>query len=122
MMNQLKNDAMAYIAEQYQTTRRREFRLSNDYEFKAVFGQDNERSKQALMSLLNAILDRKDDPITAIRILNPIVIGQIDTSKGGICRRVPTLRSNSRCSLLSVSSANRFRSLDEKARAEALHS
>ena len=121
-MNLLKDDARAYIAEQYQTTRRKEFRLFNDYEFKAVFGQDNERSKQALMSLLNAILDRKDDPITAIRILNPIIIGQTDTSKGGICRRVPTLRSNSRCSLLSVSSANRFRSLDEKARAEALHS
>ncbi len=101
-MNLLKEDTRAYIAEQYQATRRREFSLFNDYEFKAVFGQDNERSKQALMSLLNAILERKDDPITAIRILNPIIIGQTDTSKGGISRRVPTLRSNSLRSLLSV--------------------
>jgi len=41
------------------------------YVFKAVFGQDNDRSKKALILLLNTILDRKDDPITRIRILNP---------------------------------------------------
>ena len=54
------------------------------YVFKAVFGQDNDRSKQALILLLNTILDRKDDPITRIRILNPIIIGQSDASKEGI--------------------------------------
>ena len=59
------------------------------YVFKAVFGQDNDRSKKALILLLNTILDRKDDPITRIRILNLIIIGQSDASKGGICRRVP---------------------------------
>ena len=59
------------------------------YVFKAVFGQDNDRSKKALILLLNTILDRKDDPITHIRILNPIIIGQSDESKGGVCRRVP---------------------------------
>ena len=59
------------------------------YVFKAVFGQDNDRSKKALILLLNTILDRKDDPITSIRILNLIIIGQSDASKGGICRRVP---------------------------------
>ena len=54
------------------------------YVFKAVFGQDNDRSKKALILLLNTILDRKDDPITRIRILNPIIIGQSDVSKEGI--------------------------------------
>ena len=78
------NDTRKYIAEQFETTRRKDFSLTNDYVFRAVFGQDNEKSRQALMSLLNAILDRKDDPIASIRILNPIVIGQTDTSKEGI--------------------------------------
>ena len=54
------------------------------YVFKAVFGQDNDRSKKALILLLNTILDRKDDPITRVRILNPIIIGQSDVSKEGI--------------------------------------
>ena len=54
------------------------------YVFKAVFGQDNDMSKKALILLLNTILDRKDDPITRVRILNPIIIGQSDASKGSI--------------------------------------
>ena len=85
----IAKDIKAYIAEQFTTTRRKYFSFIDDYVFKAVFGQDNDRSKQALILLLNTILDRKDDPITRIRILNPIIIGQSDASKGGICRRVP---------------------------------
>ena len=73
-----------YIAKQFATTRRTSLKLTNDYVFKAVFGQDNDRSKEALKMLLNVILDRKDDPITHIRILNPIIIGQSDASKGAI--------------------------------------
>ena len=102
-----KDALKVYVAEQFATTRRKEFRLTDDYVFRAVFGQDNDMSNQALMSLLNVILDRKDDPITGIRILNPIVIGQTDVSKEAISRRVPTLRSNRLCLLLSVLSANR---------------
>ena len=82
-------DLKVYVAEQFAATRRKEFRLTDDYVFRAVFGQDNDMSKQALISLLNVILDRKDDPITGIRILNPIVIGHTDVSKEAICRRVP---------------------------------
>ena len=85
----IAKDIKAYIAEQFTTTRRKDFSLTDDYVFKAVFGQDNDRSKQALILLLNTILDRKDDPITRIRILNTIIIGQSDVSKEGICRRVP---------------------------------
>ena len=80
----IAKDIKAYIAEQFTTTRRKDFSLTDDYVFKAVFGQDNDRSKKALILLLNTILDRKDDPITRIRILNPIIIGQSDASKGGI--------------------------------------
>ena len=82
-------DLKVYVAEQFAATRRKEFKLTDDYVFRAVFGQDNDMSKQALISLLNVILDRKDDPITGIRILNPIVIGHTDVSKEAICRRVP---------------------------------
>ena len=80
----ITKDIKAYIAEQFTTTRRKYFSFTDDYVFKAVFGQDNDRSKQALILLLNTILDRKDDPITRIRILNPIIIGQSDESKGSI--------------------------------------
>ena len=80
----IANDMKAYIAEQFTTTRRKNFSFTDDYVFKAVFGQDNDRSKKALILLLNTILDRKDDPITRVRILNPIIIGQSDVSKEGI--------------------------------------
>ena len=80
----IAKDIRAYIAEQFTTTRRTSLKLTNDYVFKAVFGQDNNRSKEALKMLLNVILDRKNDPITRIRILNPIIIGQSDASKGSI--------------------------------------
>ena len=80
----IAKDIRAYIAEQFTTTRRKNFSFTDDYVFKAVFGQDNDRSKQALILLLNTILDRKDDPITRVRILNPIIIGQSDVSKEGI--------------------------------------
>ena len=80
----IAKDIRAYIAEQFTTTRRTSLKLTNDYVFKAVFGQDNDRSKEALKMLLNVILDRKNDPITRIRILNPIIIGQSDASKGSI--------------------------------------
>ena len=80
----IAKDIRAYIAEQFTTTRRTSLKLTNDYVFKAVFGQDNDRSKEALKMLLNVILDIKNDPITRIRILNPIIIGQSDASKGSI--------------------------------------
>ena len=80
----IAKDIKAYIAEQFTTTRRKYFSFTDDYVFKAVFGQDNDRSKEALILLLNTILDRKDDPITRIRILNPIIIGQSNESKGSI--------------------------------------
>lgn len=48
--------------------------LKNDYLFKAVFGSDNEKSKSILMSLLNKILDRENDPIVELHYNNPFQI------------------------------------------------
>jgi len=49
-------------------------RLKNDLLFKAVYGSDTEESKYILMSLLNKILKRTEDPITNIEYKNPFNI------------------------------------------------
>lgn len=48
--------------------------LKNDMLFKAVFGRDEEECKDALMGMLNLILDRKEDPIEEIEYINPFNI------------------------------------------------
>lgn len=48
--------------------------LKNDMLFKAVFGRDEDECKDALMGMLNLILDRKDDPIQEIEYINPFNI------------------------------------------------
>lgn len=73
-----------YLQEQFKTTHRKEFSFTNDYVFKAVFGQENEKSKQALMAFLNVILDRGDDPIRSIKILNPMTIGSTSMEKQSV--------------------------------------
>lgn len=59
-------------------------KLKNDVIFKAVFGRENEKSKQALIGMLNLLLDRKDDPIRKITYRNPFNIGSVDVQKGSI--------------------------------------
>ena len=56
----IAKDIRAYIAEQFTTTRRKNFSFTDDYVFKAVFGQDNDRSKKALIlkQQLTALLKR----------------------------------------------------------------
>lgn len=73
-----------YLQEQFRTTHRKEFSFTNDYVFKAVFGQENEKSKQALMAFLNVILDTGDDPIRSIKILNPMTIGSTSMEKQSV--------------------------------------
>ena len=48
--------------------------LTSDYIFHAVFGRETKESKEALIALLNLILERENDPITEIIRLNPISI------------------------------------------------
>lgn len=50
--------------------------LTSDIIFKAVFGQDNEESKAALIEMLNLVLDRADDPIVDITYKNPFSIAE----------------------------------------------
>ena len=45
--------------------------LTNDLVFKVVFGRDTPESKQALIALLNLILDRREDPIVDITYKSP---------------------------------------------------
>lgn len=58
--------------------------LTNDMVFHAVYGRDTEESKQALIALLNAILERTDDPITDLVYLNPISWPSVPTEKAPI--------------------------------------
>ncbi|MBQ9972049.1 MAG: PD-(D/E)XK nuclease family transposase, partial [Firmicutes bacterium] len=52
----------------------RRLALTNDLVFKAVYGQDREDCKRALIALLNLVLDQKDDPIATLTYLNPYVM------------------------------------------------
>ena len=55
--------------------------LTSDVIFKAVFGQETEESKSALIGLLNLVLELKDDPITDIVYKNPFSIAEAETQK-----------------------------------------
>ncbi len=59
-------------------------KLKNDFVFKAVFGRDTEESKQALIGMLNLILDRKEDPIRNITYRNPFNVKEFEQQKEGI--------------------------------------
>lgn len=48
------------------------FHLYDDWVFHYVFSQDTEDSRNALMAVLNIVLNREKDPITEIILLNPI--------------------------------------------------
>ena len=50
--------------------------LTSDIIFKAVYGQDNQECKRALILLLNLILERKDDPIVDLTYKNPFSIAE----------------------------------------------
>ena len=58
--------------------------LKNDLLFKAVYGREDEECKQALIAVLNLILDRKDNPITAIVYKNPFNVRENETQKESI--------------------------------------
>ena len=55
--------------------------LTDDLIFKAVFGRNRPECRQALIALLNLILDRKDDPIVDITYKNPFSISEKDEDK-----------------------------------------
>ena len=68
----------------FRDTFRGKMPLTDDYVFHAVFGRDTAESKGALMEILNIILARKQDPIRAIVIKNPIETPEREMEKGTV--------------------------------------
>ncbi|SCK00729.1 PD-(D/E)XK nuclease family transposase [uncultured Eubacterium sp.] len=64
--------------------RRQLFHLTDDWVFYAVYGAGTEESNRALIAILNMILDRGEDPIVSIRILNPVMKGRRIRRKGSV--------------------------------------
>ncbi|MCQ4637293.1 Rpn family recombination-promoting nuclease/putative transposase, partial [Anaerovorax odorimutans] len=58
--------------------------LKNDLLFKAVYGREDEKCKQALIAVLNLILDRKEDPIVRIHYRNPFNVRKFETQKESV--------------------------------------
>lgn len=58
--------------------------LKNDIIFKAVYAREDKACKQALIAVLNLILDRRDDPITSISYRNPFNIREQPDQKESI--------------------------------------
>ena len=68
----------------FKNTFRASMPLTDDYVFHAVFGRDTEESRAALIEILNIILERKQDPIRAIVIKNPIEIPDREADKESV--------------------------------------
>ena len=68
----------------FKNTFRASMPLTDDYVFHAVFGRDTEESRAALIEILNIILERKQDPIRAIVIENPIEIPDREADKESV--------------------------------------
>ena len=71
MIMSMAKDVRAYVAEQFETTRREEFSFTDDMVFHIIYGQGTERSKKALIALLNTVTG-EETPVKDVRILNPI--------------------------------------------------
>lgn len=59
----------------FENTYRSRFSLTNDSVFYLVYGAGTEASNRALAALLNVVLDRKDDPIVKVKVLNTVQKG-----------------------------------------------
>jgi len=56
-------------------------RPTSDLVFKYIYGRDNKQSKQALIGLLNLLLDRKEDPIVDLQYKNPFRLAEYAVQK-----------------------------------------
>lgn len=68
----------------FNNPRREIISLTDDRTFHYAFGRDTETSKKALIAILNVILDRREDPIVSIAILNPVIYGDREKSKDSV--------------------------------------
>lgn len=70
--------------------------LTSDIIFKAVFGRENTESKNALIQLLNVVLDRKNDPIVDLEYKNPFSIADVENEKYIVMDILVTTSKNER--------------------------
>ena len=80
----MKQQASSKNIDLFKNTFRSSMPLTDDYVFHAVFGRDTEESRAALIEILNIILERKQDPIRAIVIKNPIEIPEREADKESV--------------------------------------
>ena len=80
----MKQQASPKNIDLFKNTFRASMPLTDDYVFHAVFGRDTEESRAALIEILNIILERKQDPIRAIVIKNPIEIPEREADKESV--------------------------------------
>ncbi len=59
----------------FDNTYRSQFSLTNDLVFYLVYGADTEDSNRALIALLNVVLNRQNDPIVKVHVLNTVQKG-----------------------------------------------
>lgn len=59
-------------------------RLTSDLVFYLVYASDTDASRQALISMLNLVLDRKEDPITEVTVINSVHKGFKPSDKSTI--------------------------------------
>lgn len=64
--------------------RRRYFNIYDDWVFHYIFSRDTEECKQALIAVLNVILQRETDPIIDIQIKDPGFYGDHDDDKDSV--------------------------------------
>ena len=68
----------------FSNERRRYFNIYDDWVFHYIFSRDTEESKQALIAVLNVILQRESDPIIDIQIKDPGFYGERDEDKDSV--------------------------------------
>lgn len=50
---------------------REHFKIYDDWTFHYLYSRETKDANQALIAVLNTILDRWDDPIVSIQVMNP---------------------------------------------------
>lgn len=65
----------------FKNTRREFFKIYDDWTFHYLYGRETKDANQALMAVLNTILDRRNDPIVSIQIMNPDDYSEANTQK-----------------------------------------
>lgn len=55
--------------------------MTSDLVFRTVYGRDTKESKEALIAVLNLILDRKEDPIVDLVYKNPFYLSEYTAGK-----------------------------------------